>query len=50
MITTTNEIHLFACAAPHCSEHDCRKCAARARWNRRKGRRHSRQNPRKQKT
>jgi hypothetical protein len=42
---TASEILVFAYAAPHCTEHDCRKCAARARWNRRKGRRHSRKNP-----
>ena len=30
------EIIAVAYAARHCTEYGCRKCAARARWNRRK--------------
>jgi hypothetical protein len=34
---TTSEILAITYAQRHCTEYGCRKCAARARWNRRKG-------------
>jgi hypothetical protein len=34
---TTSEILALTYAQRHCTEYGCRKCAARARWNRRKG-------------
>lgn len=46
MITTsTSKILAITYAARHCTQYGCQKCAARARWNRRKGWR-SRKNPR----
>ena len=52
MITTsTSEPLAITYAARHCTQYGCKKCAARARWNRRKGWRTSsslaRRNPRK---
>ena len=44
MITTTSEILAIAYTKRHCTEYGCQKCAARARWNRRKGW-HTRKNP-----
>jgi hypothetical protein len=43
-VITTCDILALTHAVPHCTEHDCPKCASRARWNRRKGPR-SRKNP-----
>jgi hypothetical protein len=36
-MTYASEIPALACAQRHCTRHGCRKCAARASWNRRKG-------------
>ena len=44
MNTTTSEILALTYAMRHCTEPGCEKCAARARWNRRKAGR-SRKNP-----
>jgi hypothetical protein len=33
----TSEVLAVTYAARHCTEYGCRKCASRARWNRRKG-------------
>jgi hypothetical protein len=42
-MTHTSEILAIESAKRHCAEYGCQKCAARARWNRRK-RRHSHKN------
>jgi hypothetical protein len=36
-MTRTSEILAIALAGRRCTEPGCRKCAARGRWNRRKG-------------
>jgi hypothetical protein len=41
---STSEILAIERAKRHCAEYGCRKCGARALWNRRKGWR-SRKNP-----
>jgi len=43
-VTSTSENLAFSYATRHCTEYGCQKCAARARWNRRKQRR-SAKNP-----
>jgi hypothetical protein len=37
-MSCAREITAVACAVRHCTEYGCQKCAARARWNRRKKR------------
>lgn len=37
-MSRVNEIIAIADTARHCTVHGCRKCIARARWNRRKKR------------
>jgi hypothetical protein len=37
MNTSASEINDVIPARRHCTESGCRKCIARARWNRRKG-------------
>ena len=37
MTYQASEILAITYAARHCTEYRCQKCAARARWNRRKG-------------
>lgn len=44
MNTTTSEILALSYVTRHCAEYGCEKCAARARWSRRKAGR-SRKNP-----
>jgi len=46
-VTTTGEALATTCATRHCPEHGCQKCAACARWNRRKRRRSHKRRPRK---
>jgi len=36
-MSTTSETLAIARAKRHCAGYGCRKCAARARWSRRKG-------------
>lgn len=43
-MSRATEIIVAAYAVRHCAEYGCGKCAARARWSRRK-KRHSRKNP-----
>ncbi len=36
-MNTASEVVVIMHAGRHCTEYGCRKCAARGRWNRRKG-------------